>query len=138
MKVAILVQHIRFKLIRLGFNQLLEIYIIPNRNEGLHVELETQRRGKTNVRTCCKIQGATYEPSINVVFFDRPIKVLLNLFNPLCIVNLITIHRSQVQLDIACRTDTDAEIYISESRRNMSNLMLMSIGSGCAPIKPNQ
>lgn len=60
MEVTVLIQHVRLELIRLGFNQLFEVCIVSNRNEGLQVKLKGQRWCKTNVGASREVKRATY------------------------------------------------------------------------------
>ena len=105
MEVPVFIEWIRFELIRLGFDQLLEVSIVPNGDKGLHIELKAQRWGKTDVRSRCEVQGSAFEFAIGVVFFE----VLFNLLYPLCLFYPIAVTWSDAKLNVGRGTNTEVE-----------------------------
>ena len=69
-EIGVSFQWIRLELIRLRLNQFLEIGIVSNGNERLDVELKTQRRGKTDVRSRREVKCLRCQLPIDIVFFD--------------------------------------------------------------------
>ena len=83
MEISVLVQRIRFELIRFRFNQFLEVSIVPDGNEGLHVELKAQCRCETNVCAGGKVQGSVFEFAIDVTFLGLPIVLFVQPASPI-------------------------------------------------------
>ena len=121
MEVAVFVQGIRFELIGLGFDQLLEICIVSDGDEGLHVELKTQRWGKADVRTGSKVKRSARQFSVDVVFLSLPIDLLLNHFYPLCILYLIGITRPNTHINVRSGSNTQGKVYIVVIRTPIVN-----------------
>ena len=109
MEITVLVQRIRFECISHRFNEFLEISVVTDGDKGLHVELQTERRRKTDVRARGEIQRAALQFAVDVVFRRLSINVFFYQRYPLCIVNRIRISGTEGYLDIRCNADAQIE-----------------------------